>query len=137
LRDEELDRLLRNIQGLTLLEAEKILTRAIVEDGKLSADDIARVVEAKKEIVEREGLLEYHPAEETMAAIAGLAGLKAWLAKRRELLTRPEEAERFGLSFPKGILLLGVQGCGKSLCAKVTAAEWGLPLLKLDPSGLY
>jgi SpoVK/Ycf46/Vps4 family AAA+-type ATPase len=67
----------------------------------------------------------------------GLAGLKAWLAKRRLILTEPARASEFGLSFPKGILLLGVPGCGKSLCAKAVAREWALPLLKLDTGSLY
>ncbi len=134
---EDMDRLLMNLRGLTLVETQKVLTKAIIEDGRLSREDIQAVIEAKKAIVESEGLLEYTPAEERMKDIADLAGLKDWLAKRRWFLTEPEKAVRFGLSFPKGVLLLGVQGCGKSLCAKAVAMEWGLPLLKLDPSNLY
>lgn len=134
---EDMNRLLGNIRGLTLMEAEKILTRVIVEDGKLCPDDIRKVTESKKSIVERDGLLEYYPVEESMADIADLAGLKSWLAKRRKIITDPAKAAEFGLSFPKGVLLLGVPGCGKSLCAKAVAMEWGLPLLKLDPANLY
>lgn len=119
------------------MEAEKILTRVIVEDGKLSPKDIRRVIEAKKDIVEREGVLEYYPVEESMDDIADLAGLKSWLDKRREIIIDPKRAMKFGLSFPKGVLLLGVPGCGKSLCAKAVAMEWGMPLLKLDSSNLY
>src|SRR6185503_9994826 len=68
---------------------------------------------------------------------AGLAGLKQWLTKRRAVVADPQRATEFGLRFPKGILLLGVPGCGKSMCAKAVATEWGLPLLKLDPANLY
>ncbi|MGH7806845.1 MAG: hypothetical protein ACRENT_02000, partial [Thermodesulfobacteriota bacterium] len=103
---EDMNKLLNNMKGLTLLEAEKILTRVIIEDGKLSPKDIRGVVEAKRDIVEREGLLEYYPVEESMADIADLSGLKSWLAKRREIITEPKRAREFGLSFPKGVLLL-------------------------------
>jgi SpoVK/Ycf46/Vps4 family AAA+-type ATPase len=75
--------------------------------------------------------------EETLAEVADLTGLKAWLAKRTLFITSPEKAGQFGLSFPKGLLLVGVPGCGKSLCAKAVAMEWKLPLLKLDTSRLY
>ncbi len=88
-------------------------------------------------MVEREGLLEYYPAEQTMASIADLANLKNWLAKRKNVIANPLKAEEFGLSFPRGVLLLGVPGCGKSLCAKAVASEWRLPLLKFDTSNLY
>ncbi|UCE01266.1 MAG: AAA family ATPase [Candidatus Latescibacterota bacterium] len=137
MRKSDLAKLLNNLKGLTLLEAEKILTKAMVEDGKLSPGDIQLVIDAKKEIVEREGLLEYFPVEESMTNVAGLRGLKEWLQQRRKIILDPERAASFGLSFPKGVLLLGVPGCGKSLCAKAVATEWRLPLLKLDPANLY
>jgi SpoVK/Ycf46/Vps4 family AAA+-type ATPase len=129
--------LLKNLHGLTLIEAEKILTKAIIEDGRLDSKDIEIVMQEKKRIIEREGLLEFIPTEYGFADIADLANLKAWLAKRRNIITDPRGAARFGLSFPKGILLLGVPGSGKSLCAKAVAMEWGLPLLRMDPSRLY
>ena len=134
---EETTHLLKHLSGLTLMEAEKILTKAIIEDGALTAEDIEHVIEAKRRVVEREGLLEYYPADKSMANIADLVTLKGWLAKRRAVVKEPERAEQFGLTFPRGILLLGVPGCGKSLSAKAVAAEWALPLLKLDPSNLY
>jgi ATPase family protein associated with various cellular activities (AAA)/AAA+ lid domain-containing protein len=137
LTPDERTQLVKHLSGLTLMEADKILTKAIVEDGSLGVGDIRYVIDAKRKVVEREGLLEYYPVETTMTGIADLATLKAWLAKRRAVVQEPERAEQFGLSFPRGVLLLGVPGCGKSLSAKAVASEWGLPLLKLDPSNLY
>jgi hypothetical protein len=137
LSEEEMANLLKHLSGLTLMEAEKILTKSIIEDGRLAPADIRNVVEAKKAVVEREGLLEYYPVEQTMGSIADLVTLKGWLEKRRNVVRRPLEAEEFGLSFPRGVLLLGVPGCGKSLSAKAVATEWGLPLLKFDTSNLY
>ena len=130
-------RLVQNLTGLTLVEAEKVLNQLIMEDGCLRAADVDRALAAKRKIVQQDGLLEYWPAEEGMKEVAGLAGLKGWLAKRRAIVADPMRASDFGLSFPKGVLLLGVPGCGKSLCAKAVAHEWGLPLLKLDPANLY
>jgi len=129
--------LVGHLSGLTLMEAEKVLTKAIIEDGALTPEDIGHVLEAKRKIVEREGLLEYYPAEHALGEVADLAGLKGWLAKRTAVVRDPERARAFGLTFPRGVLLLGVPGCGKSLSAKAVAGEWGLPLLKLDPSNLY
>jgi hypothetical protein len=130
-------RLIKNLTGLTLLEAEKILTKLVVEDGCLRPDDIPRIKSAKRQSVEQDGLLEFYPGREGMEQVAGLHGLKGWLAKRKAIVADPVRATDFGLSFPKGMLLLGVPGCGKSLCAKAVAWEWGLPLLKLDPANLY
>ena len=137
LEPEEENRLLQALRGLTLLEAEKVLTRAMVEDNRLTADDIEHVLTAKREIVERDGVLEYYPVEQTLAEIADLASLKEWLRKRSSILKEPERARAFGLTFPRGVLLIGVPGCGKSLCARAIAAEWRLPLLRLDTGSLY
>jgi hypothetical protein len=137
LSKDEIAALLGHLSGLTLLEAEKVLTKAIIEDGRLHAGDIRHVIEAKKAVVEKEGLLEYYPTEESMADVADLSTLKAWLTKRKAVVESPVRAKEFGLAFPRGVLLLGVPGCGKSLCAKAVSMEWGLPLLRLDTSNLY
>lgn len=129
--------LLDHMKGLTFFEVQKVITHAVVEDGKLAADDLDKVLDAKRQIIERSGVLSYYPAEEALTDIAGLGRLKDWLGKRKAVFARPEEAKRFGLTPPRGLLLLGVQGCGKSLSAKAVAREWRLPLLRLDPSNLY
>jgi len=134
---EDVGRLLAHLRGLTFFEVRKILTHAIVEDGRLTPDDLGKVMAAKKRIVERSGVLEFTPADERLADIAGLDRLKGWLRKRRTAFAEPARAREFGLSPPKGLFLMGVQGCGKSLCAKAVAGEWSLPLLRLDPSNLY
>ena len=137
LSSEELTKLVGHLAGLTLFEAEKILTKAIIEDGRLTADDIQHVIDAKRAVIEKDGLLEYYPVELSIDEIADLAGFKSWLAKRTAVVTNPAKAQEFGLAFPRGVLLVGVPGCGKSLSAKAVAAEWRLPLLRLDPSNLY
>lgn len=129
--------LLAALHGLTFFEVQKIITQAVVEDGVLGRGDIVRVLQAKRQIIERSGVLEYFPHEHDMGDVAGLDGLKAWLRKRQVAFEDPKRAEAYGLSPPKGLLLIGVQGCGKSLCAKAVAAEWKLPLIRLDPSNLY
>jgi hypothetical protein len=138
LSEEERALLVSHLAGLTLLEAEKILTKAIVEDGRLDVDDVRHVIAAKRAVVEREGLLEYYPLEEAgVAEVADLRRLRRWLDKRKAVVAEPLRAGEFGLPFPRGVLLLGVPGCGKSLSAKAVAMEWRLPLLKLDTSTLY
>lgn len=137
LSEADRQKLLNNLKGFTLTEAEKLVTKLIIEDGALSSEDVSKIIDAKKEIISRDGVLEYYPAEQSLQDIADLKTLKSWLNKRKEIIINPQKAAAFGLSFPKGVLLLGVPGCGKSLCAKAVAKEWGLPLLKMDPSNLY
>jgi len=132
---EAKERIIRSSLGLTLTEAEGIYCQAMITERSLDDSDVELVLHAKKALVQRSGLLEYIDASETMKDVGGLWELKRWLHKRRNAFS--EEARRFGLPYPKGIVLLGIQGCGKSLCAKAVSRLWRLPLLRLDVSRIF
>jgi AAA+ superfamily predicted ATPase len=129
------ERLLQGALGLTLSEAENVFAKIIVKDGRLSGDDVAEVFSEKQQIIRKSGLLEYYATSETISDVGGLAVLKEWLLKRAIAFT--EQARAFGLPAPKGVLLLGVQGCGKSLCAKAVSSLWQLPLLRFDMGRMF
>jgi AAA+ superfamily predicted ATPase len=129
------ERLLRAAKGLTLREAENVFAKTLVMDGKLNADDVSIVFSEKKQIIKKSGLLEYYETSEKMAHVAGLGNLKQWLAKRS--IAFSDRAARFGLPAPRGVMLLGVQGCGKSLCVKAIANSWKLPLLRFDLGRMF
>jgi SpoVK/Ycf46/Vps4 family AAA+-type ATPase len=131
---EQMPALVRSLRGLTLDEARRILTQSILEKNSLDLDTLELVHEAKSKLVKDHGVIEFLKPETGLGSIGGLTRLKAWLEKRRAALS--PEASRFGLDPPKGILIFGVQGCGKSLCAKAVAREWNLALLKFDTSAL-
>lgn len=137
LSPEEVHVLLEDLRGLSLFEVQKVITEAVIEDRRLDANDLARIREAKMRIVRRSGVLEYTPSDFTLADVAGLSRLKDWVRKRSSALRDPAAARRFGIEPPRGLLLLGVQGCGKSLSAKAVAHELAMPLVRLDPSSLY
>ncbi len=129
------ERLLQAALGLTLGEAENVFAKIIVKDQRLSGDDVNEVFTEKQQIVRKNGLLEYCAVNETISDIGGLGVLKDWLGKRG--LAFSDEARAFGLPMPKGILLVGAQGCGKSLCAKAVATLWQLPLLRFDMGRMF
>jgi AAA+ superfamily predicted ATPase len=129
------ERLLKAAQGLTLKEAENVFAKTLVRDGRLDADDISVVLSEKKQIIRKSGLLEYYESQENISQVAGLEHLKHWLAKRGMAFT--DRAKEFGLPAPKGVLLLGMQGCGKSLSAKAIANMWRLPLLRFDVGRMF
>ena len=137
LEPADVQRMLDALRGLPLRDAEKVITRAIVEDGRLAPDDIVSVKTVKHATIKAAGLLEFAPVDVVLDDIADLESLKAWLGQRRAVVADPVRAAEAGLPFPRGMLLVGVPGCGKSMCAKAVAADWGLPLLKLDTSGIY
>jgi len=123
-----------DLQGLTLFEAERALARAIVEDDALTPADRVSIRESKKTLVESGGLLEFFPTPLGLDSVGGLARLKKWVQSRRVGFLPPPGAKP--IDPPRGLLILGVQGCGKSLAAKAVAASWGLPLLALDAGRL-
>jgi AAA+ superfamily predicted ATPase len=129
------ERLLRAALGLTAAEAESVFARALVNDGRLTDDDLSVVLAEKKQAVRRSGILEFYEAEEGMEQVGGLDVLKAWLMKRYQGFS--EDARAYGLSEPRGALLLGVQGCGKSLVAKAVSQAWKMPLLRLDVGRVF
>jgi len=135
LTDDGRERLLQAALGLTLGEAENVLAKIIVKDERLSGEDVNEVFAEKQQIIRKNGLLEYCTTTETFANIGGLAVLKEWLKKRAAAFTA--EARAFGLPPPKGVLILGVQGCGKSLCAKAVSTQWQLPLLRFDMGRMF
>ncbi|GAA3288637.1 AAA family ATPase [Dactylosporangium vinaceum] len=116
--------------GLTLNEAENAFARAMVNDGVLDLADLGVVHEEKRQAVRKAGVLEYVDADVRLDQVGGLENLKRWLAKRDNSWLAA--AADYGLPAPKGVLITGVPGCGKSLTAKAVAAAWGLPLLRLD-----
>jgi SpoVK/Ycf46/Vps4 family AAA+-type ATPase len=135
LPDADLDRLVERLRGFTAFEAERAVTRAIVQDRTLDAGDIDTIIEIKKELLRKDGVLEYVAPEENLAEVGGFENLKGWLGKRAKAFA--PEARQYGIEWPRGILLLGVQGGGKTLVARAVAKEWGLPLLKLEAARLY
>jgi ATP-dependent 26S proteasome regulatory subunit len=129
---EHREHILKAALGLTLTEAENVFAKCIVEKGKF---DVDLIVAEKQQLIRKSGVLEYFQSQEQFGDIGGLEILKAWLQNRALAFT--EKAQKFGLPSPRGILLLGVQGCGKSLTAKAVAHLWRLPLLRLDVGRIF
>ena len=135
LDDAGRERLIQAALGLTLGEAENVFAKIIVKEERLSSDAVGEVFAEKQQIIRKSGLLEYYATDESFENVGGLAVLKEWLHKRAAAFT--SEARAFGLPAPKGILMLGVQGCGKSLCAKAVSNLWQLPLLRFDMGRMF
>lgn len=132
---QDLEAIANNMRGLTEEEAERAISQAIVGRYALLPEIAADVAEAKKEILRRSGMMEFIECDENMASIGGLENLKKWLARRKG--TWDETAKAAGLEPPKGVIILGVQGCGKSMCARAIAGDWCLPLVKFDTAAIY
>lgn len=130
LTPETEEKLCKAALGLTLQEAENAYALAMVNDGKITIDDLETILSEKIQVVKKTGILEFINSEYSINDIGGLENLKSWLQKRNNSWS--ESAKKYCLPSPKGVLITGVPGCGKSLTAKATSAIWQLPLLKLD-----
>jgi AAA+ superfamily predicted ATPase len=125
----------KNLTGLSEEEALRVLRQCALKRGKADAGLLEDVAEAKRQALHTEGLLESVKRDASFGDVAGLQKLREWIAKRKSAWT--PEGLRFGLVAPKGILIMGVQGCGKSLAARAVAGEWGYDLVRLDAGALY
>ena len=129
------DAMAGNLLGLTEEAAERAISQTVVGRMALAPDCITDVLDAKKALLKRSEMLEFVDASNDMASVGGLDNLKSWLAQRQN--SWDAQALLFGLDPPKGVIILGVQGCGKSLCARAIAGEWKIPLVKFDTAAIY
>jgi SpoVK/Ycf46/Vps4 family AAA+-type ATPase len=135
LDSQGLDQVAENLRGLTEEEADRAISQALVTRYALSPELITDVLEAKKALLKRSEMVEFVDTSDNMGMVGGLENLKRWLGQRRGAWE--SGAREFGLEPPHGVIILGVQGCGKSLCARAVAGEWNLPLVKFDTSAVY
>lgn len=127
---EEREEIVKSLLGFTRREAEQILAKVAVMKSRIGIEDIELILKEKEQIIRKAGFLEFYSNVEHFSHIGGLNNLKKWLKKRALAFT--QKARDFGLPEPKGILLTGLPGCGKSLCAKAIAGQWKKPLLHFD-----
>jgi AAA+ superfamily predicted ATPase len=122
-------------KGLSIMEAEWTYRKIIADKKRLKKSEIPLIVKEKEQIIKKSGVLEYFHPQGDFKEVGGMENLKAWLSKRGKAFT--SDAKKFGLVSPKGVMLLGIPGCGKSLVSKTIANEWELPLLKLDLGSVF
>ena len=132
---QTLDRLVKNLRGLTVSDARRLARKAIVDDGAITEADLPAVMKAKYDLLDQGGVLAFEFETEQFADVGGLRNVKRWLELRRPVFLDRKNAP--ALEPPRGLLLVGVQGCGKSLAAKAVAGVFGIPLLRLDFGTLY
>ncbi len=135
LSKKEVEVIISNLRGLTRAQAETVVMDAVADDLKLDISDLNTIIASKRRHLQGSGVLEFIETPVDLSEIGGLKKLKGWLDDRKDALS--EEAAAYGLTPPRGVLMLGVQGAGKSLCAKAIATAWKRPLLRLDPGRLY
>ncbi len=130
-----LDELVRSCQGLSIERIRRVLARAIATHGELRPEDVDLILEEKRQTIRQTQILDFYPTEANISDIGGLDNLKDWLLRRGGAFS--ERARQYGLPHPRGLLLVGIQGTGKSLTAKAIAHHWHLPLLRLDVGRLF
>lgn len=130
----ELRSIVANLRGLTRRQTERLVAESVLNDKCLNIDDLPRIMDGKRALIQSEGLLEHQAAPGSLDQIGGMDRIKSWLAKRADLFNAGDD---LGIPPPRGILLLGVQGGGKSLCAKAVATVFQRPLLRMDVGALY
>ncbi len=129
------DELVRSCQGLSMDRIRRVLAKGIATHGTLQAEDVELILEEKRQTIRQTQILDFYPATERISDIGGLDNLKDWLLRRGGAFS--ERARQYGLPHPRGLLLVGIQGTGKSLTAKAIAHHWHLPLLRLDVGRLF
>lgn len=129
------EQLVKACQGLSRTRIQRVLAKALAAKEQVNESDIEEVLEEKKQAIRQTGILEFFYTRESLKNVGGLDNLKEWVRMRQNAFT--EEARRYGIPNPKGVLLVGIQGTGKSLSAKTIAHEWRLPLLRLDSGRLF
>lgn len=127
-----MEELKTSLKGMTAFEIDRTLDMAMSKNGNLTPEDKEMINQQKKHMVKNSGVLELIDTPESIESIGGVEKLKDYLKKKSEVFKQLTEAERFGVATPKGVFLVGMPGCGKSLCAKATATQFGTNLLKLD-----
>lgn len=130
--DDLLNKIVMRLKGLSQTEIYNILSLAVSEDGMLTSRDLSNILEQKQQLVKKSGILEMIRVKETMNDIGGLENLKRWLLRKAEIFKQIKKAQDFGVDIPKGVLIAGMPGCGKSLTAKAAAKAFDVPLLRLD-----
>lgn len=130
-----LDEMVRSCQGLSIERIRRVLARAIATHGKLQPGDVELILEEKRQTIRQTQILDFYPTHENISDIGGLDNLKEWLLRRGGAFS--ERARQYGLPHPRGLMLVGIQGTGKSLTAKAIAHHWHLPLLRLDVGRLF
>lgn len=129
------EQLVKACQGLSRARIRRVLAKALAAKQQINESDIDEVLEEKRRAIRQTGILEFFTTKESLKSVGGLDNLKEWIKLRQDAFT--EEAQRYGIPNPKGVLLVGIQGSGKSLAAKSIAHEWRLPLLRMDTGKLF